>query len=134
MRAVVASGLCLLLVACGSGDDATPEASAPAGAGLTVTVRAQGEDGPRETRRVECERLGAGSPECRRLGGLTASRLAPVPSGTACAQLYGGPATARVRGTLRGRDVEADFSRVNGCEIERWERNVALLGAVQQVP
>jgi len=135
MRAVAALGLCLLVAACGSDDDdADGRASAPAGAELTVIVRAQGEDGPAKTRRFECERLGSGSAECRRLRGLTARRLAPVPSDTACAQIYGGPATARVRGTLRGRPVEAEFSRVDACEIERWDRNVALLGRARAVP
>lgn len=134
MRAVAALGLCLLVASCGADDDADRQASAREGASLTVTVRPQGEDGPSKTRRVECERLGAGSSDCRRLGSVTARRLAPVPPETACAQIYGGPATARVRGTLRGREVEAEFSRVNGCEIERWERNRALLGTVEPVP
>ena len=76
---------------------------------------------------MECERLGATAspPECR---GLTAQRLAPVPSGMACAEIYGGPATARVTGTLNGERVDARFSRVNSCEIARWDRNAALLG------
>lgn len=134
MRAVAALGLCLLVVACGSDDDADRQAPASEGASLTVTVRPQGEDGPTRKRRFECERLGSGSAECRRLQGLNARRLAPVPPDTACAQIYGGRATAQVRGTLRGRPVEAEFNRVNGCEIERWERNVALLGRVPAVP
>jgi hypothetical protein len=40
--------------------------------------------------------------------------------------IYGGPQTARVRGTYRGRKVEAVFNRKNGCEIARWKR-VAFL-------
>ena len=134
MRAVAALGLCLLVAGCGSDDDADREAPASEGASLTVIVRPQGADGPSKTRRFECERLGTGSADCRRLQGLTARRLAPVPPETACAQIYGGRATAQVRGTLRGRAVDAEFNRVNGCEIARWERNVALLGRVPAVP
>jgi hypothetical protein len=97
---------------------------------LTVTVRPQGRDGPVRTRRFECDRLGraARKPRCRRLGGLTAKRLAPVPEGMICTQIYGGPALGRVRGELRGRRVDARFNLEDGCEIARWERNRALLG------
>jgi hypothetical protein len=52
--------------------------------------------------------------------------FAPVPKNRACTQIYGGPQEAEVRGTFRGRPVEAHFDRGNGCEIERWDR-VAFL-------
>jgi hypothetical protein len=48
--------------------------------------------------------------------------FAPVPKDTACTQVYGGPQEADVRGTFRGRPVEAHFDRGNGCEIERWDK------------
>ena len=115
------------LSACGSDDDddGGARAPAPAGAALSVVVQRQGADGPSDRRRVECERLGAGSAACR---GLSLEQLAPVPPETACAEIYGGPASARVRGVVDGRRIDARFSRVNACEIERWDRNVALLG------
>jgi hypothetical protein len=50
-----------------------------------------------------------------------------VPANTACTQIYGGPATARVRGRLPGGPVDARFELTNGCEIERWDRNRVLL-------
>jgi hypothetical protein len=50
-----------------------------------------------------------------------------VPANVACTEIYGGPATARVRGTLNGESVDARLSRTNGCEIARWGRNAALL-------
>ena len=52
--------------------------------------------------------------------------FAPVPKDTACTQVYGGPQEADVRGTFRGRPVQAHFDRGNGCEIERWDK-VAFL-------
>ena len=48
--------------------------------------------------------------------------FAPVPKDRACTQIYGGPQEADVRGTFRGRPVEAHFDRGNGCEIERWDK------------
>jgi Subtilisin inhibitor-like len=44
-----------------------------------------------------------------------------------CTEIYGGPETATVSGTVRGRPVEAQFSRSNGCEIGRWDALDPLL-------
>jgi Subtilisin inhibitor-like len=52
--------------------------------------------------------------------------FAPVPKNVACTLIYGGPQEADVRGTFRGRPVEAHFDRGNGCEIARWDK-VAFL-------
>jgi hypothetical protein len=93
-------------------------------------VHPRGPGGPAHERRIACERLGREAPEpaCRRLGGLSAKRLAPVPHEVACTSIYGGPATARVTGTIAGKPVDARFSREDGCEIARWGRNEDLLG------
>jgi hypothetical protein len=58
---------------------------------------------------------------CRRLAGLEAP-FAPVPKGSACTQVYGGPQTAIVTGRFRGRAIRATFGRGDGCEIARWRR------------
>jgi hypothetical protein len=96
-----------------------------------VSVKPEGSRGPERVRRVECAVLGedAIDPRCRVLGGLEPPDLDPVPRGTACAQIYGGPATARVAGQLRGVRVSAEFDLTDACEIARWRRNAALLGA-----
>jgi hypothetical protein len=101
---------------CGGDDDSgsgSPETH------LVVTVRPDGPDGAAREHHVVCP----GAKACQ---GLTAARLEPVPADVACTQIYGGPETARVRGTLDGKPVDAHFSRANGCEIERWDRNAAL--------
>ena len=36
--------------------------------------------------------------------------------------LYGGPQTATVTGTYRGRPVDASFDRTDGCAIDRWNK------------
>jgi hypothetical protein len=58
---------------------------------------------------------------CRRLAELD-HPFAPVPKSAACTLIYGGPQTAEVSGTFKGRTVNAHFSRGNGCEIARWNR------------
>jgi hypothetical protein len=44
-----------------------------------------------------------------------------------CTQIYGGPEEAEVVGTLNGEQVNATFSRQNGCEIDRWMRMAGIL-------
>jgi hypothetical protein len=58
---------------------------------------------------------------CRKLAALD-DPFAPVPADSMCSQIYGGPQTARVKGTYRGTRVSAVFNRRNGCEIARWKR------------
>jgi hypothetical protein len=114
----------------GCGDDPL----APTGDGLVVElrvgVRPEGPRGFERVRRIECAAVGedAIDPRCRALGKLRPPHLEPVPRRAACAAIYGGPATARVTGKLRGERVSASFRLTNACEIARWRRNAALLG------
>jgi hypothetical protein len=125
---VVAAGL---VVSCGGTGDALAPTAGELAANLRVTVEPEGPTGPERVRHVECAVLGedAIDPRCRVLGGLEPRDLAPVPPRTACAEIYGGPGTARVTGELRGVRVSAEFDLTNACEIARWRRNAALLGA-----
>lgn len=59
---------------------------------------------------------------CRRLATGGAGLFAPVPPDVACTAIYGGPQVARVVGTVAGKPVRTTFTRVNGCEIARWNR------------
>jgi hypothetical protein len=120
-----------LLVSCGGSDDPLVPRAGELAANLRVTVEPEGPTGPERVRRVQCAVLGedAIDPRCRVLGGLGPRDLAPVPRRTACAEVYGGPGTARVTGELRGVRVSAEFDLTDACEIARWRRNAALLGA-----
>jgi subtilisin inhibitor-like len=59
---------------------------------------------------------------CTRLLSGGAKLFAPLPPGSYCTQIYGGPQKARVVGTVNGKVVRATFTRTNGCEITRWQR------------
>lgn len=58
---------------------------------------------------------------------LDPNPLEPVPPDVACTEIFGGPQTAVVEGTLRGAPVSIEFSRVDGCEIDRWDAVIPLL-------
>ena len=59
---------------------------------------------------------------CRRLAATGRSLFAPVRKDEVCTEIYGGPDTALVVGTVEGRRVWAKVQRRNGCEIARWNR------------
>ncbi|MGW3263045.1 SSI family serine proteinase inhibitor [Streptomyces sp. NPDC001056] len=100
---------------------------------LTVVVRhaGAGRDGTYE---LFCHPGGGRHPDvegaCRKLDAQTQwgrDLFAPVPPGSVCSMISGGPATARVTGTWAGRPVDASYDRHDGCEIARWDRMVPLL-------
>jgi hypothetical protein len=124
--ATAAAWSLVLLAACGDGDEEAGGGGAST-TRLTVTVWPEGRDGPKRARTVECP----GADVC---GQVSARRLAPVPRDVACTSIYGGPDVARVTGTIDGQRIDARFNRTDGCEIERWDRNVALLGPAGRGP
>ncbi|WP_020117582.1 SSI family serine proteinase inhibitor [Streptomyces canus] len=103
---------------------------------LTVTVRdaGSGADRAERTYEVDCHPARGTHPDpagaCAVLDRNTRwgrDTFSPVPEGSVCTMLYGGPATAHVTGTWAGRPVDARFDRSNGCETARWDRFVPLL-------
>ena len=138
------------LAGCGaeSGDPATqttstappPEASAPpdgatAESQLTMMVTASDDVEP-VTYELACT---AGAPvgesslpdpaaACEVLAEHGDLIMTEPDSGAMCTQQFGGPETAVVTGTLDGEQINASFSRENGCEIDRWAMFEPLLG------
>lgn len=128
----------LVVAACGpvrsDGDSNLEPApgSRAAGGGpteLTVLVRS-GPGTGRSTYSVACDPPRGSHPDpaaaCRLLSELV-EPFAPVPRGAMCTEIYGGPQTATVTGTLRGEPVNAQFRRTDGCEIARWDEHAVLL-------
>ena len=129
MRWLALPLLAIALAACG--EDGTPAAGGDGKlATLTVTVDDDG-DGPKPPRVLEldCD-APTDSAACGAAAGVSAADLAPTPEGTACTQQFGGPQTASIKGTIRGEDVDATFSRRDGCEIARWDGVAPLLDEV----
>jgi hypothetical protein len=128
----------LLAVGCGSESDDgsgdaggdTGAAPAPAGTDLTITVWLQGGEGASEELTLTCDPPGGTHPNaeeaCTALQ-ADPSALDPLPPDSVCTQIYGGPEEAEIVGTLNGEQVNAQFSRQNGCEIDRWMRMAGIL-------
>ena len=123
---------CVLLAGCGG--DTEREAGgggAPAtSTNLTVTVDADG-DGPGAAKKLQVRCDGGGDAACDAAEALPARALEPVSTKRVCTDIFGGPQTAEISGTLKGDAVKARYTRSNGCEIEHWEAAAPLLGLVR---
>jgi hypothetical protein len=128
---VVALAALAALAACGSsessdGGSGSGGSGAPAAkTSLTIDVT-PGEGAEPKTYTLTCDPAGGDHPQpeqaCDAIAAAGASVFEPVPSDTACTMVFGGPQKATITGTYRGKDVDASFSRENGCEIDRWEK------------
>ncbi len=121
-----------LLAACASPD--APVASRPAAqpnTQLTITVATTQRATPQGWT-LSCEPTGGTLPKaseaCAFVARTSAAALAPVPGHMACTMIYGGPQVATVKGTWRGKAVDAQLTRTNGCEVTRWNTLRPLVG------
>jgi len=128
-RALVLCAVALMataLAACGKDADKDPgDGSSPDATSLTITLVADDGVDP-ESFELKCDPPGGNHPQpaeaCKALEAAGAKVFEPVPKGQMCTDLYGGPQTATVKGTYKGKAVDAEFERTNGCEIDRWEQ------------
>jgi hypothetical protein len=118
-----------LLAGCGGEEATTPRSAGLAN--LTIRVDEDGAKGaPARELQLTCDKP-ADSAACKTAAELTRADLAPTPGDQACTQIFGGPETATITGTLRGDSVDARFSRSDGCEIQRWKQVEPLLAEVR---
>lgn len=112
----------------GGTTSAVPTASPTTQSQLTIRYR---DGGKALTWQLTCDPVGGTHPDpqaaCTALDKNDGKAFQPVSRDTACTEIYGGPDTATVKGTWRGRDVDSRFNRTNGCEIARWDALLGLL-------
>ncbi|MFW0771920.1 SSI family serine proteinase inhibitor [Paenarthrobacter nitroguajacolicus] len=118
----------------------TPTASAATGAGnaeLSITLIETPESAPKAFTLVCTD--GAPAAESNHPSAAEActslknspTLLSPAPARTdqACTMQYGGPATAKVTGSVDGKEVSAAFTRTDGCQIALWDAAKSVLGS-----
>jgi hypothetical protein len=119
---------------------ATPSASAATGAGnaeLSITLLETAEAAP-QTFTLVCtggtpaaeSKHPSAAEACTTIKNSPAI-LSPSPTRTdqACTMQYGGPATAKVTGSVDGKEVTASFNRTDGCQIALWDAAKSVLGS-----
>lgn len=125
--AAIAATLTVALAGCGSdpaGDHGTADGRSTK---LELTLDPDGSGGePARSETISCE-VDSGCADG--VDQLTATDFAP-PADVACTQVYGGPDTLTVVGTLRGEQVSGAFGRSDGCEIARFDRFATVLKAL----
>ncbi len=96
-----------------------------------LTIVVDDGTGRKMTWTLTCDPPGGTHPDaaaaCRALQAHGAKALPPVRKDVACTQVYGGAQQATISGTWQGQQVRSSFSRVNGCEINRWDLLHGLL-------
>ena len=128
----------LPVLAC-STDDPAPGTAQPTtapvdGPPTQLQISVDRGDGSTSTLTLTCDPPGGDHPDpeaaCAVLdaaASLPTNPLEPVPPDVACTEIYGGPQTAVVEGTIDAEPVLVEFSRVDGCEIDRWDAVIPLL-------
>lgn len=135
----VAAGLALLLGACGEEDDRAAQQTPTNAAGaVELTIVYDDGSGRRTSGALTCragDRRAEGALKgrapaaelCAHARGISELLTSEPDRGRACTQIYGGPETALVTGTIEGEKVERRFSRTNGCELADFKRAAGLL-------
>jgi len=114
------------------GQQQTTAAPTPAAPPLPAQLTVSVDDGSGgvTTYSLSCEPAGGDHPDpaaaCAALAVAGAEAFGPPDPNQACTEIYGGPQTATVTGTLAGAPVNSTFSRQNGCEIARWDALTAV--------
>ncbi len=117
-RLLIFFPLLLILSAC-SGNDGTTEVSIslrPA-AGQEAMIRTVACPGVTPTQ----------DRACREIFQINRESFSPVPPGTPCTRIYGGPEELEITGTIRGQEIDAHYWRSDGCELERWNEVAPLV-------
>ena len=131
-RLIVFVGLAVFACGCARTADEADTGTEPPATDLEISVWHAGMDGPAQKWTLQCPGGGTlpGATEaCERLADLGQRAFVPTPRDVVCAQIYGGPQVAEVRGTFEGKPIDTRFTRRDSCEMERWERVVFLFPA-----
>lgn len=137
MRVALAWLALAIASALGGCGDADQPAAQPSGA-IELTILYDDGSGDRTTGTLSCrdgdrraegalEGRASGEELCAQARGLAGLLTSEPDERRPCTQVYGGPETAVVKGTIDGDKVDRRFTRTNGCEIADFTRAAGLL-------
>lgn len=118
----------MLLTGCSAGEE--PEEWA---AHLTISVQKNPKAKEKSAVLICPGRTSRERDVCAALDVVAPRVFQPVPEDRVCTMIWGGPATATIRGTY-GEDndlADASFSQANGCEIGRWNQILPIVKALK---
>jgi hypothetical protein len=121
---------CLAMVMAGCGSDDQPAEWATH---LTISVKKDAKAKEKSAVLICPGRTSQEQDVCAALDVVAPRVFQPVPEDRVCTMIYGGPATATIRGTY-GEDndlANASFNQANGCEIGRWNQILPVLKALK---
>jgi hypothetical protein len=136
---VLAVAVVVVLGGCGDADEpAAQSTSAPPSGAIELTVVYDDGAGAKTSGTLTCrgvDRRAEGALDgrapaaalCAQARGLAELLTTTPPKRRTCTQIYGGPETAHVTGTIDGEQVDRRFRRTNGCEIADFTRAAGLL-------
>lgn len=127
-KTLLAQLLATLLALSAQGTSAAPAAAATKTA---LTITADLADGATPYKwTLTCDPLGGKHPNRKAACALLAKQgralFAPVPADAACTMIFGGLEQVKIVGLVKGKKVNALFTRTDGCQIARYERAMAL--------
>jgi hypothetical protein len=127
LRTLTMSCLALVLAACAGGDAGYPESDLsvtvehPDFETATYDISCTGDaatiDGIDLDAEAACTALSEPAVQSRLIDGPPADQV--------CTEIYGGPDTATIAGTLDGETVTTQVDRTNGCGIADWDELLA---------
>lgn len=116
-----------LVAACGSASESGDGDTDPPTTELAFVIDL-GDGGEPQSVELDCATAdGAEAQVCADLVAAHPDVFEFSDPGQPCTQIYGGPETIEVTGTVEGQAVEVDYSRENGCEIDRYDRIAEIL-------
>lgn len=124
-RALLVAAAAVALSGCGFSSEG-PKESSGTGPGTDLKIVVVADEGAAENvMTLTCDPAGGDHPNaeaaCNKLQQTDAKVFDPVAGNRPCTLIYGGPQTATIKGVLDGEQIDASFSRQNGCEIDRWD-------------
>jgi len=127
-----------VLAGCGEADEPAAQPTTTTAGAIELTVLYDDGSGRKTTGTLTCrgtDRRAGGALDgrapagrlCAQARGIADLLTSRPDRRRACTQVYGGPETATVTGTIDGDKVDRRFSRTNGCELADYTRAAGLL-------